>query len=49
MVTFSDIILPDEWEGWELTEKIGGEVKAECRDDRLWMMVRIERSKAIKI
>ena len=33
----------------ELTEKIGGEVKAECRDDRLWMTVRIERSKAIKI
>ena len=33
----------------ELTEKIGGEVKAECRDDRLCMTVRIERSKAIKI
>ena len=23
MVTFSDIILPDEWEGWELKEEIG--------------------------
>ena len=27
----------------ELTEKIGGKVKAECRDDRLWMTVKIEK------